>query len=101
MGVTGAAGLTSGWGAAGRGGRAWAGAGPDAGAGELCRAVSDVHELVAEGAVRGDRELLLQAVEADPAVADRDAGREAVELILAAHADILPRFSHGPAGRTP
>jgi alpha-galactosidase/6-phospho-beta-glucosidase family protein len=61
--------------------------------GELCRTVSDVHEMVAEGAVRGDRALLRDAVEADPAVGDKQAGLEALGLILEAHADILLRFS--------
>jgi alpha-galactosidase len=61
-------------------------------AAELCRVVSDVHEMVAEGAVRGDREVLQAAIETDPAVGDKEAGRRALDLILRAHADILPRF---------
>lgn len=61
-------------------------------AGELCALVSDVHERVAEGAVKGDRALLREAIEIDPAVTDKDAALRVLDEMLAAHADLLPRF---------
>jgi alpha-galactosidase len=61
--------------------------------GELCRTVSDVHQMVARAAVRGDRDMLEAAIDRDPAVTDRDAALRALERMLEAHADILPQFS--------
>ncbi len=57
---------------------------------ELCRVVSDVHELVAEGVARHDRRLLRRAVEADPAVADKAPALAALDDLLDAHADLCP-----------
>ncbi len=59
---------------------------------EICRAVSDVHELVAEAAATGDREAARRAIEVDPAVTDKRPALRALDEILAAHADILPQF---------
>ena len=64
-----------------------------AGVAQWRRAVSDVHELVAEGAVRGDRALLEQAVEIDPAIPDKDAARPALAELVEAHRDLLPQFA--------
>lgn len=61
-------------------------------AAEICRAVSDVHELVATGAATGDAAALAQAIECDPAVPDKRAGRAVLPRLLAAHADLLPQF---------
>ncbi len=63
-------------------------------AGELCRRVSDVHELVAAGAARGSREDLVAAIEADMAIPDAKGAVAALDRLIAAHRDILPRF-HG------
>ena len=63
--------------------------------GPLCAAVSDVHELVAEGAAKGDRRTLAQAIAIDPAISDKAGALTVLDEFLAAHADILPRFS-GP-----
>ncbi len=59
---------------------------------EVCRAVSDVHELVAEAAATGDREAARRAIEVDPAVTDKRPALRALDEILAAHADILPQL---------
>ena len=56
---------------------------------ELCRAVSDVHELVAEGAATGDIARLDEAIEADPAIPDKALGRKVLRELIAAHRDIL------------
>ena len=56
--------------------------------GELCRAVSDVHELVAEGAATGDIARLEEAIEADPAIPDKAQGRKVLRELIAAHSDI-------------
>ena len=59
----------------------------------ICRAVSDVHELVAQGAATGDRAALRQAIEIDPAVDDKAAGLAVLDRLIEAHRDLLPRFS--------
>lgn len=58
------------------------------GAAAICRIVSDVHELVAEGTARRSRRLLRHAVEIDPAVPDKPAALAALTEMLAAHEDI-------------
>ncbi len=60
--------------------------------GALCARVSDVHELVAEGAAKGNRALLQRAIEIDPAITDKAAAMQALEEMLVAHHDLLPRF---------
>lgn len=67
---------------------------PD-GVAEICKAVSDVHELVAAGAARGDRSALEKAVQTDPAIVDKDSAQAALAEMLQAHADMLPQFSNG------
>lgn len=58
------------------------------GVAEICRAVSDVHELVAEGAARRSRRLLREAVERDPAAPDKARGLAALDKMLTVHSDI-------------
>jgi alpha-galactosidase len=58
----------------------------------ICRAVSDVHELVAEGAATGNVAALEEALTRDPAVTETRAARGLLPRLLAAHADILPQF---------
>jgi alpha-galactosidase len=58
----------------------------------LCRRVSEVHELVAEGAARGDRAALREAIRMDPAIGDKPAALTVLEKLIAAHRDVLPRF---------
>ncbi|MDQ8737047.1 hypothetical protein [Paenibacillus sp. LHD-38] len=60
---------------------------------ELCRAVSDVHELVAEAAVTGSREIAKLAIDADPAIVNKAVAYTALEQMLEAHADLLPQFN--------
>jgi alpha-galactosidase/6-phospho-beta-glucosidase family protein len=59
---------------------------------EICRAVSDVHEMVAEATATGDRALARRAVEIDPAIREKGSAMRALEEMLAAHADVLPQF---------
>lgn len=58
----------------------------------LCRSVSDVIELTAEAAAKGDRALARQAIEVDPAISDKPAAHRILEELIQAHADILPAF---------
>ncbi|MFD2333429.1 hypothetical protein ACFSR7_29570 [Cohnella sp. GCM10020058] len=62
---------------------------------ELIRTVSDVHEWVAEAAATGSRDAARRAVEIDPAIgaADKDKALSALDRMLEAHADLLPRFA--------
>jgi len=67
--------------------------GPMAGqVGELCRSISQVHELVAEGAATGDRRVLEQAIVVDMAISDKGAALRVLDEMLDAHRDLLPRF---------
>jgi alpha-galactosidase/6-phospho-beta-glucosidase family protein len=59
---------------------------------ELIRTISDVHELIAEAAVKGDPALAHQAVELDPAITDKQAAHIALDRMLSIHADLLPQF---------
>jgi alpha-galactosidase/6-phospho-beta-glucosidase family protein len=60
---------------------------------EICARVSDVHEWVAEGAVTGNRDALVRAVEIDPAIADTAQAVAVLDQLVAAHRDLLPRFA--------
>ncbi|MBN1583668.1 MAG: hypothetical protein JXA89_23380, partial [Anaerolineae bacterium] len=60
--------------------------------GELCRSISQVHELVAEGAATGDRRMLERAIAVDMAIADKVAALRVLDEMLDAHRDLLPRF---------
>ena len=59
----------------------------------ICRAVSDVHELVAEGVATGNRVRLYEAIDADPAIPDKTVAQTLLPQLLAAHADLLPQFA--------
>lgn len=59
---------------------------------EICRTISDVHELAAEAAVKGDIELARKVIDLDPAVSNKQAGHIALERMLKIHADLLPQF---------
>jgi len=63
--------------------------------GELCRAVSDVHELVAEGAATGNVDRLEEAIEADPAIPDKTKARKVLREMIAAHRDIIGSDTFG------
>jgi alpha-galactosidase len=64
---------------------------------EAIRAVLAQHvsnqELIVEAAVKGDRELALQAFFNDPLVNNLEGGRAMLEELLAAHAQYLPQFA--------
>ena len=64
---------------------------PDAIA-EMCRRELALSDLVVEAAYKGDRELALQAMLLDPMVRDIDAGRAALDDLLAANARWLAGF---------
>lgn len=56
--------------------------------------VSQVHELVAEGAATGKRACLLEAVRLDPAVPQTDQALRAAEAIIDAQTDLIPSLAH-------
>ncbi|UVI29342.1 family 4 glycosyl hydrolase [Paenibacillus spongiae] len=58
----------------------------------VIREISDVHELIAEAAFKGDAALVHRAVDRDPAITDKQATHLAVDRMLAVHADLLPQF---------
>ncbi len=60
---------------------------------DLWTRVSAVHTLAAEAAATGDRAILAEAIERDPAIGDRPAAHAAIADLLVAHADLLPRFA--------
>lgn len=60
---------------------------------EVIRQLSDVHELVAQAAVAGDRKLAQKAVDLDPAIEDKETAYAALDRMLEAHADLLPAFA--------
>lgn len=62
------------------------------GVAELCRAISDVHEIASECAVTGDVALAQEAIVLDPAIDNKDAARRALLELLKVHADVLPHF---------
>jgi alpha-galactosidase len=68
--------------------------GPPVEVGDLCHLVSDVHELVTEGAAKGDRQALVEAIRADPAIPYKDLALEVLGRILIAHRDLLHRFDY-------
>ena len=59
---------------------------------ELCRRELMLSEMYVEAALRGDRELALQALLLDPMVTDIDSGRAILDDLLAANAGYLPQF---------
>jgi alpha-galactosidase len=65
---------------------------PDALA-DLWTRVSAVHGLAADAAATGDRTLLAETIDRDPAITDKRAAHAAIADLLDAHADLLPRFA--------
>ncbi len=59
----------------------------------LLRVLSDVHERVAEAAVKGDMKLAREAIGLDPAIVDKERAYAAFNHMLEAHADLLPQFA--------
>jgi hypothetical protein len=56
------------------------------------RQISDVYEIIAEAAAKGDAALLHQAVDLDQAISNKEAAHIAVDRMQAIHADLLPQF---------
>jgi alpha-galactosidase/6-phospho-beta-glucosidase family protein len=50
--------------------------------------------LVTEGAAKGDRQALVEAIRADPAIPYKDLALEVLGRILIAHRDLLHRFDY-------
>ncbi|HUS57380.1 MAG TPA: hypothetical protein VM141_01905 [Planctomycetota bacterium] len=59
----------------------------------LCRPAAEAINFAVEAAVHADIRLAHQAIDADPAIADKQAARAAFDEMLQAHADILPNWS--------
>ncbi|MDQ0897542.1 hypothetical protein [Paenibacillus sp. V4I7] len=59
---------------------------------ELCKTISDVHELTAEAAVKGVASLAHRIVDLDPAITDKKNAHIALDRMLSVHADMLPQF---------
>ena len=64
---------------------------PD-GAAKLCETQIEIAKINAEAALKGSRQLALQAMLLDPVVDDRSAAEKVLNELLRAHADLLPRF---------
>jgi alpha-galactosidase len=60
---------------------------------ELCRREAELVEFVVDAAVRGSRELALQALALDPTVDDLCVARAALDELLAVHSRHLPQFN--------
>jgi alpha-galactosidase len=58
-----------------------------------CRLATEVTDTIVKAGLSGRRELAHKALELDPTVVDKKAGAETLDEILAAHADVLPRFA--------
>ena len=58
----------------------------------MCRRELSLSDLYVEAALKGDRELALQAILLDPMVADIDTGRAILDDLLAEFAQYLPQF---------
>lgn len=58
----------------------------------LFNTISDVHELIAEGAVNGDVNKLRQAIEMDPAIIEKKISSQVLDQMLDAHKDMLKMF---------
>lgn len=59
---------------------------------DLCRTISDVFELTAESAVKGDKMIAHRVVDLDPAITDKKNAHIALDRMLEVHADMLPQF---------
>lgn len=59
---------------------------------QMCRVISDVHELVIEVAVTGNVAIAKLAIDVDPAIGNKEAAYKALEQMLEIHADLLPQF---------
>jgi len=58
----------------------------------LCQQLSDVHELVSQGAATGSHSKLVEAIGCDIAIPDKKQAMIALDRLLEAHRDILPQF---------
>jgi alpha-galactosidase/6-phospho-beta-glucosidase family protein len=53
---------------------------------------AQVSDTIVRAALAHSRELVYQAVELDPTIEDKAAGRQAIDACLDAHADLLPQY---------
>ncbi|QHW31002.1 hypothetical protein GZH47_09150 [Paenibacillus rhizovicinus] len=63
------------------------------GVSSLCAILSEVHEMVAEAAVKGDRKLAHRTIDFDPAITDKAAAHAAFDRMIELHLDLLPQFA--------
>lgn len=55
--------------------------------------VSAAHTAIADAAVSGDRALVAEAVQLDPAITDKPTALHALDELISLHADVLPQFT--------
>ncbi len=55
----------------------------------ICKRISRVHQLTAQAAVKGDRELAYKVLEIDPAVIHKNLAKKALARMFEAHSDII------------
>ena len=60
---------------------------------KLCKPAAEAIHYAAEAAVKADVTLAHKAIDADPAIADKQAARIALAEMLQAHADVLPNWN--------
>jgi alpha-galactosidase len=53
---------------------------------------AQVSDTIVHAALKHDRQLVYQAIELDPTIEDKVAGRQAIDACLNVHADILPQY---------
>ncbi|MCL5997638.1 MAG: alpha-glucosidase/alpha-galactosidase [Chloroflexi bacterium] len=63
-----------------------------AGIAAICNTQAHVQDLVVDAAVKGSRQLALQALLADPVVSSAEAAERTLDELLAVHAPYLPAF---------
>ncbi len=59
---------------------------------DICARTAQVQLLAADGAATGDRRKLAEAIDADPAITDKEAAQQAISELINAHIDLLPAF---------
>ena len=58
----------------------------------LCRRTAAMNDLIVRGARWRKRELVDEAIDLDPTIIDKSAGRQAVTACIEAHQDVLPHY---------
>ena len=58
----------------------------------LCDCTAHVTDTIVRAALNRSKSLVHEAVDLDPTILDKKAGREAIDLCLSAHSDLLPAY---------